>query len=150
MSNRACRAARSDPSEPSDQGARPDIIARGMVMMEDRTPMITTITAVRMIMPSRGQNRPLVTGKESKIAIRFWATVMGTARQSRTANQIDRATPASPTTTATRTAMRLPEAWARPAARPTAKIRAANRMIQSSDSTTVTTTTRTSSMPSRR
>src|SRR5690606_41239814 len=45
------------------------------------------ITPARMAMPNRGQNRPLVSLKDSKMVNRFSATITGTVRLNLTASQ---------------------------------------------------------------
>ena len=102
-------------------------------------------------MPNNGQNRPLVRLKESKKANRRSATVIGTARQSRTDSQMIRQTTArTPTKPAIAAGPLPPAALAAAITTPTATKATTATRLMTSPRTKVTTSTRSSSMPRRK
>ena len=100
-------------------------------------------------MPSSGQKRPFVRAKESKGAKRRSATTSGTARLSRTSSQMTPATPARPSRTATSHSQPCPEAVATPPITPTSTNGNVQAMAKTTNSTRVTPSTRSSSIPRR-
>ena len=116
---------------------------------EPSSPTTMLITMASRAMPSSGQNRPLVTPKESNRAMRRSAMVIGMARLSRTASQTHRQMAATVKRATTNHRAGMSPAVATPATAPmTLKMTTDSRM-NNRVSTSDTTRTRTSSMPSR-